>query len=205
MFISNTIKMAGCIAMLIASTADRLWLAGFGAAAYSPAKYGISPNTSLRKDWCGNSWMEGLTVPPSSSGRNRCMLIHTEFRTTIMTNLMFRPSSPRGIGHLHHLLHLSPGSIDQSLIPVVPIDHKALSSKSLLLLKDFAPLLHVAVERPAGSGFTRCHHTFLGAGATLRLLVLSWAAVACITVSVNGQAYRLGRRGIAIGAVWPHV
>src|SRR5512135_376713 len=64
MFISNSIKMAGCIAMLIGVNPLLAYgLAGFGAAAYSPAKYGIlteylPPETLV----VANSWMEGLTV-----------------------------------------------------------------------------------------------------------------------------------------------
>ena len=64
MFISNAIKMAGCIAMLIGINPLLAYgLAGFGAAAYSPAKYGILTEylPPERLVWA-NSWMEGLTV-----------------------------------------------------------------------------------------------------------------------------------------------
>jgi MFS family permease len=63
MFISNAIKMMGCLAMLFG--VDPLFaygLVGFGAAAYSPAKYGIlTEYLPPEKLVLANSWMEGLT------------------------------------------------------------------------------------------------------------------------------------------------
>src|SRR5690625_6643530 len=75
MFGTNAIKITGCILMffvtLLASSASGqlVWvfiaytLVGIGAAAYSPAKYGIvtemlKPELLVK----GNSWIEGLTV-----------------------------------------------------------------------------------------------------------------------------------------------
>ena len=64
MFISNIIKLAGCLVMLGGVNPLLAYgLVGLGAAAYSPAKYGILteylPHTQLVT---ANSWMEGLTV-----------------------------------------------------------------------------------------------------------------------------------------------
>ena len=64
MFISNGIKVAGCILML-AGTNPLLAYAvvGLGAAAYSPAKYGIlTEYLPHRKLVVANGWIEGLTV-----------------------------------------------------------------------------------------------------------------------------------------------
>src|SRR5690625_1518917 len=75
MFSTNAVKIAGCILMFLVtflanSTGGQLtWvfiaytLVGIGAAAYSPAKYGIitemlKPELLVK----GNSWIEGLTV-----------------------------------------------------------------------------------------------------------------------------------------------
>jgi MFS family permease len=64
MFISNTIKIGGCLMMLFGSHPLLAYaVVGLGAAAYSPAKYGILtellPASQLVK---GNGWIEGLTV-----------------------------------------------------------------------------------------------------------------------------------------------
>ena len=64
MFISNSIKVVGCLMMLFGSHPLLAYaVVGLGAAAYSPAKYGILtellPASQLVK---GNGWIEGLTV-----------------------------------------------------------------------------------------------------------------------------------------------
>lgn len=64
MFITNTIKIGGCMLMFLGSHPLLAYaVIGFGAAAYSPAKYGIV--TELLppdKLVVANGWIEGLTV-----------------------------------------------------------------------------------------------------------------------------------------------
>ena len=64
MLISNTIKIAGCLFMLFGTHPLMAYaIVGLGAAAYSPAKYGILtellPASQLVK---ANGWIEGLTI-----------------------------------------------------------------------------------------------------------------------------------------------
>ena len=64
MFISNAIKVVGCLLMLFGANPLLAYaIVGLGAAAYSPAKYGILtellPNSQLVK---ANGWIEGLTI-----------------------------------------------------------------------------------------------------------------------------------------------
>jgi len=64
MFISNAIKVVGCVMMLFGSHPLLSYaIVGLGAAAYSPAKYGILtellPASQLVK---ANGWIEGLTI-----------------------------------------------------------------------------------------------------------------------------------------------
>jgi len=64
MFMANAIKLAGCLLMLAGLHPLLAYaVVGLGAAAYSPAKYGILtellPNSQLVK---ANGWIEGLTV-----------------------------------------------------------------------------------------------------------------------------------------------
>nr|WP_297350513.1 lysophospholipid transporter LplT [uncultured Caldimonas sp.] len=64
MFISNTIKVGGCLMMLFGTHPLLSYaIVGLGAAAYSPAKYGILtellPPSQLVK---ANGWIEGLTI-----------------------------------------------------------------------------------------------------------------------------------------------
>ena len=64
MFVSNSIKVVGCLMMLFGTHPLAAYaLVGLGAAAYSPAKYGILtellPPSQLVK---ANGWIEGLTI-----------------------------------------------------------------------------------------------------------------------------------------------
>ena len=64
MFVSNAIKVVGCLMMLFGSHPLLSYaIVGLGAAAYSPAKYGILtellPASQLVK---ANGWIEGLTI-----------------------------------------------------------------------------------------------------------------------------------------------
>jgi MFS family permease len=64
MFISNAIKVVGCLMMLFGTHPLLSYaIVGLGAAAYSPAKYGILtellPSSQLVK---ANGWIEGLTI-----------------------------------------------------------------------------------------------------------------------------------------------
>jgi MFS transporter, LPLT family, lysophospholipid transporter len=64
MFVSNLIKVVGCLMMLFGTHPLLSYaIVGLGAAAYSPAKYGILtellPNSQLVK---ANGWIEGLTI-----------------------------------------------------------------------------------------------------------------------------------------------
>jgi MFS transporter, LPLT family, lysophospholipid transporter len=64
MFISNAIKVVGCLMMLLGTNPLLAYaLVGLGAASYSPAKYGILtellPHSQLVR---ANGWIEGLTI-----------------------------------------------------------------------------------------------------------------------------------------------
>src|SRR5690606_13336994 len=64
MFVSNLIKVVGCLMMLFGTHPLMSYaIVGLGAAAYSPAKYGILtellPPSQLVK---ANGWIEGLTI-----------------------------------------------------------------------------------------------------------------------------------------------
>jgi MFS family permease len=64
MFVSNSIKVVGCLMMLFGTHPLMAYaVVGLGAAAYSPAKYGILtellPPSQLVK---ANGWIEGLTI-----------------------------------------------------------------------------------------------------------------------------------------------
>ncbi|MDO8988933.1 MAG: lysophospholipid transporter LplT [Sideroxyarcus sp.] len=206
MFISNAIKMAGCLAMLIGVNPLLAYgLAGFGAAAYSPAKYGILTEylPPERLVWA-NSWMEGLTVAAIIFGAVvGGMLITPSISHSIMATLnvpSFVKPAEMAIFIIFFVYMLA--ALINLYIPIVPIEHKPLSRNPLFLIKDFGHCFMLLWKDPLGQVSLAVTTLFWGAGATLRLLVLAWAAVA-LHYSI-GDAAKLTAWvavGIAIGSV----
>ena len=131
MFISNIIKLAGCLAMLIGvHPLIAYCLVGLGAAAYSPAKYGILteylPPDQLVK---ANSWMEGLTVAAIVLGAIVGGILISPAITAPLLQTLDTPL----IGSIAELaiavivLIYIVAAIVNLYIPHVAIDHKPLS------------------------------------------------------------------------------
>jgi MFS family permease len=206
MFISNAIKMAGCAAMLVGiNPLVAYGLAGFGAAAYSPAKYGILTEylPHERLVWA-NSWMEGLTVAAIIFGAVvGGMLITPSFAHSLMESLhvpSFVTPAEMAIFIIFFIYLLA--AMINLYIPLVPIEHKPLSRNPFFLIKDFAHCFMLLWKDPLGQVSLAVTTLFWGAGATLRLLVLAWAAVA-LHYSI-GEAAKLTAWvavGIAIGSI----
>ncbi|ADE12371.1 lysophospholipid transporter LplT [Sideroxydans lithotrophicus] len=206
MFISNAIKMVGCIAMLVGINPLLAYgLAGFGAAAYSPAKYGILTEylPPERLVWA-NSWMEGLTVSAIILGAViGGMLITPSIATAILQDLHVpMVVTPAELAIFIIFFMYLVAALFNLYIPLVPIEHKPFSRSPLFLLKDFWHCFTLLWKDPLGQVSLAVTTLFWGAGATLRLLVLSWAAVA-LHYSMGEAAKLIAwfAVGIAIGAV----
>ena len=206
MFISNAIKMLGCLSMLAGVNPLIAYaLAGFGAAAYSPAKYGILTEylPPDRLVWA-NSWMEGLTVAAIIMGAVvGGLLITPNISHAIMQSLNV-PSfvSPAELAIFVIFFIYLLAAMFNLYIPQVAIEHKPLSRNPIFLIKDFAHCFKLLWKDPLGQVSLAVTTLFWGAGATLRLLVLAWAAVA-LHYSI-GEAAKLTAWvavGIAIGSV----
>lgn len=210
MFISNTIKLAGCVAMLAGMNPLLAYgLVGFGAAAYSPAKYGILTEYLPREKLVlANSWMEGLTVAAIilgavvggmliSPGIAQHML-HWFDVPFIETSINSAPELAIAIITLLYLI----AAVFNLYIPRTPIDHKPLSRNPVFLLKEFVHCFRLLWKDPLGQVSLAVTTLFWGAGATLRLLVLAWAAVVLhLEISVAAKLTAWVAVGIAIGAI----
>ncbi len=205
MFISNGIKMAGCLAMLVGINPLLAYgLAGFGAAAYSPAKYGILTEylPPAKLVWA-NSWMEGLTVSAIILGAVVGGILITPSIAIEILQVLHVPltvTAPELAIFIIFFLYLI-AALFNLYIPLVPIEHKPPKRTPLFLLKDFWHCFTLLWKDPLGQVSLAVTTLFWGAGATLRLLVLSWAAIA---LHYNiGEAAKLiawFAVGIAIGA-----
>ncbi|MDD2913746.1 MAG: lysophospholipid transporter LplT [Gallionella sp.] len=206
MFISNIIKLFGCIAMLVGvHPLIAYGLVGLGAAAYSPAKYGILteylPPSQLVK---ANSWMEGLTVAAIVLGALvGGMLISPKIIGPLLQTLdipLVGSIAELAIAFIVLIYILA--AIFNLYIPRVAIDHKALSRSPVFLTRDFWHCFKLLWKDPLGQVSLAVTTLFWGAGATLRLLIIGWAAVA-LNYDI-GEAAKLTAWvaiGIAIGSV----
>ncbi len=210
MFISNAIKLIGCIAMLIGiSPLIAFGIAGFGAAMYSPAKYGIlTEYLPPSKLVLANSWMEGLTVAAIVLGAVvGGVLVNPTVANTLL-NLWDVPMLETGITSAP-ILAISIiffiyviAALFNLGIPRVPIDHKPISRSPIFLVTDFWHCFKLLWKDPLGQVSLAVTTLFWGAGATLRLIVLAWAAVA-LQYDLGKAAYLTAwvAIGIAIGSV----
>ncbi|MBI5429240.1 MAG: lysophospholipid transporter LplT [Nitrosomonadales bacterium] len=206
MFISNIIKLAGCVAMLLGLHPLLAYgLVGLGAAAYSPAKYGILteylPPDQLVK---ANGWMEGLTVAAIVLGAViGGILISPTLSGPLLHNMnipLIDSVAKLAIAVIV-LLYVA-AAVFNLYIPHVPIDHKPLSRNPVFLTKDFWHCFNLLWKDPLGQVSLAVTTLFWGAGATLRLLLLGWAAVALhYDISAAAQLTAWFAVGIAIGSV----
>ena len=210
MFISNSIKLLGCIAMLVGVNPLLAYaVAGLGAAAYSPAKYGIlTEYLPPDKLVLANSWIEGLTVAaivlgavvggiligPNISGQ----MLQWWDVPIIETGIDSAPELAISIITVIYLI----AALFNLYIPRVPIEHKPLSRNPGFLVSEFAHCFKLLWKDPLGQVSLSVTTLFWGAGATLRLIVLAWAAT--VLHYDMGEAAKLTAWvaiGIAIGSV----
>ena len=210
MFISNTIKLSGCIAMLAGLNPLLAYgLVGFGAASYSPAKYGIlTEYLPHRKLVLANSWMEGLTVIAIILGAVVGGILISPAVANPMLLWWDVPLIDTGIDTPPRLaisivigLYLV-AALFNLYIPRVPKDHKPLSRNPVFLMAEFAHCFRLLWRDPLGQVSLAVTTLFWGAGATLRLLVLAWAtAVLHFDMGSAAKLTAWVAVGIAIGSV----
>ena len=210
MFISNNIKMMGCIGMLLGIHPLLAYgLVGLGAATYSPAKYGIlTEYLPPDKLVLANSWMEGLTVLAIILGAVVGGVLISPHIAEPMLQWWDVPFIDTGIDTPPELaitiivvIYLA-AALFNLYIPRVAIDHKPLSRNPVFLLGEFWHCFKLLWKDPLGQVSLAVTTLFWGAGATLRLLVLSWAAIALHYDMASGAALTAWVAvGIAIGAV----
>ena len=181
MLIANTVKFAGCLTMLAGLHPLLAYaIVGVGAAMYSPAKYGIL--TELLppdKLVVANSWMEGTTVAAIVLGAIiGGALINPELAEGILVNsgvLTFIIAPKFAIVAITGLYLAA--AIVNLLIPRLPIDHILPSKSPRFILHDFLHSFKLLWRDPLGQVSLAVTTLFWGVGATLRLLIIAWAAL----------------------------
>ena len=206
MLIANTVKFVGCLSMLSGLHPLLSYtIVGIGAAMYSPAKYGIL--TELlppEKLVVANSWMEGATVAAIVLGAIiGGALINPEFAESILSGIGMSGMviAPKFAIIVITALYVG-AAIANLFIPRLPIDHKLLSTSPLYILHDFAHSFKLLWKDPLGQVSLAVTTLFWGVGATLRLLIIEWAALNLkYTLSQATQLTAATAVGIAIGSI----
>ncbi|MEQ1767602.1 MAG: lysophospholipid transporter LplT [Methylotenera sp.] len=189
MFIANAIKFIGSLSMVFGMPPLYAYgIVGIGAAAYSPAKYGIL--TELlppEKLVSANGWMEGSTVMAIILGAliGGIMASKDPYFAMIIITLLY-------------LL----AAIFNTYIPKLPIDHKLPKKNPVFMLIDFWFSFKALWKDTRGQVSLAVTTLFWGAGATLRLVVIAWAASALnFGLEQATQLMALLAVGIAVGSV----
>ncbi|WP_432721531.1 lysophospholipid transporter LplT [Jeongeupia wiesaeckerbachi] len=180
MMICNGIKLAGCVGMLVGAPPILAYaVVGFGAAAYSPAKYGLIteylPHEKLVE---ANGWLEGATVAAIIFG-------------TVLGGFL---TGGQAAALLHQLNLPWPATTAELAIVVIVAIYLAAAWLNLYIPKlnvQLKPLIHGPVQMtkdfivcarrlwldPQGQLSLAVTTLFWGAGATMRLVVLNWAVI----------------------------
>ncbi|HWR75729.1 MAG TPA: lysophospholipid transporter LplT [Thiobacillus sp.] len=206
MLIANAVKFAGCLIMLAGLHPLLAYaIVGVGAAMYSPAKYGIL--TELlppEKLIVANSWVEGTTVAAIVLGAIiGGALINPQLAEGILVSIGLdsRLIAPKFAIVAITSLYFA-AAIANLFIPRLPIDHKLPSRSPLFILHDFWHSFKLLWRDPLGQVSLAVTTLFWGVGATLRLLIIAWAALNLkYGLDQATQLTAATAFGIAIGSV----
>jgi LPLT family lysophospholipid transporter-like MFS transporter len=209
MFISNGIKIFGCTLMFFdVHPLVAYAVVGLGAAAYSPAKYGIlTEYLPHRLLVVANGWIEGLTVVAIILGVVLGgALIRPDVAQTLLS--LDVPYIDTGINTPAEINLMIIGAIYlvatlfNLYIPDTGVDHKPLKKNPIYLLHEFNHCLKLLWRDKLGQISLAVTTLFWGAGATLQFIVLEWARAALnLDLSKASMLQGLVAVGVAIGAV----
>jgi MFS family permease len=220
MFITNTVKIAGCLMLFffawisapgVSSYGPVLFaygIVGLGAAAYSPAKYGIlTEYLPHHKLVVANGWIEGLTVLSIIIGTLLGgALIAPDVSAHLLAIDLPRIDtgidSPPEAAILVIIVFYVIAAVFNLYIPDTGVDHRAPSKNPLFLVQEFSHCVKLLWSDKLGQISLATTTLFWGAGATLQFIVIKWAAVALgYTLSQATMLQGICAAGIAAGAV----
>jgi len=185
MFVSNAIKVVGCLMMLFGGHPLLAYaIVGLGAAAYSPAKYGILtellPASQLVK---ANGWIEGLTILSIIFG---VLLGGQLVGQTIASQLLSIDlpllttgidTAPEAAISLIVFLYVAAAlfnlKIPRTEAPLQPLAHSA-----AVLVRDFSACNARLWSDRLGQISLATTTLFWGVSGNLRVIVFAWAAAA---------------------------
>ena len=210
MFLSNAIKVLGCIMMLFGGHPLLAYaVVGLGAAAYSPAKYGILtellPPSPLVQ---ANGWIEGLTISS--------IILGVLFGGQLLSPQIAQPllafdfpfidtgvdTPPEAAISVIGVIYFIAAAIN-TRIPLTCAVMRPMPSNPLSLLPDFWTCNKRLWEDKLGQISLASTTLFWGVSGNLRYIVLAWAAVALgYAVPEASRLVGVVAIGTAAGAVF---
>ncbi|MEJ2804183.1 lysophospholipid transporter LplT [Comamonadaceae bacterium PP-2] len=184
MFISNAIKVIGCLMMLYGSHPLVAYaVVGLGAAAYSPAKYGILtellPPSQLVK---ANGWIEGLTIGSIILGVLAGGLLVSSQAIALLHSIPaldaigIHGAAQTAIFLLVFIYALA--AAINTRIPHTGVTMRPMPKRTIELLPDFWSCNNRLWADKLGQMSLATTTLFWGVSGNLRYIVLAWAAAA---------------------------
>jgi MFS family permease len=208
MLITNTIKIVGCSLMLFTLHPLAAYaLVGLGAAAYSPAKYGILTELlPARQLVVANGWIEGTTVASIIlgvvlgglliSGPIASWLLAFDL-PKIDTGVETPPQAAISVIMGCYAI----AAVINWYIPDTGVDRRVASKNPLFLIREFNHCCALLWRDKLGQISLATTTLFWGAGATLQFIVIDWAAThLCYNLSRASYLQGFVAIGIALGA-----
>ena len=186
MLIANTLKLAGALGMCLGLNPFLAYgLVGVGAAAYSPAKYGIlSELTSADRLVQANSLMESSTIAAILAGA----IAGGTLADWNVSGALVVVTVCYGGAALANLL-----------IPRLPPAHRLERVSLSAILRDFLGATGTLARLPDARFSMIGTGLFWGAGSTMRFLLVAWVPVALGITSNRMPAYL--NAAVAVGIV----
>jgi len=220
MFITNTVKMAGCALMffydafaLLGISTHLVVLAsyavvGLGAAAYSPAKYGILTEMLPPQQLViANGWIEGLTVASIILGTMLGGALVNPAVSAVLLSIDV-PHLDTGIdtGPEAAILVISVFYLIAATfnlrIPDTGAKYHGQTRNPVIMVKDFVDCFSMLWRDKLGQISLAVTTLFWGAGATLQFIVLRWAEYQLqMPLSQGAILQGIVAIGVALGAV----
>jgi len=210
MFISNTIKIFGCSLMFFGAHPLLAYaVVGLGAAAYSPAKYGIlTEYLPHRLLVVANGWIEGLTVGAIILG---VVIGGTLIKPDVAASMLAFdfPLINTGVDTVGEMalsvvavLYIL-ASLFNLYVPDTGVDHKPLKRNPFYLIHEFNHCLALLWRDRLGQISLAVTTLFWGAASTLQFIVIKWSEVALnLDLSKSSMLQGVVAVGVATGAVF---
>lgn len=206
MFITNLIKITGLLLMLFwVHPLLAYGVVGIGAAAYSPAKYGILTELlPAEKLVAANGWIEGTTVSSIILGMGvGGFLISPQMGSFLLSlGLPGTGTAAQAALWVVLLIYLV-ATLCNTQIPDTGARYPKVDWKVMAMLTDFVRSVDVLWHDKLGQIALAITTLFWGAGATLQFIVLEWASES-LGIPIDGGGPLLlvvVAVGIAFGAV----